>query len=188
VGSFDAQVLTWSSFSPVHFAGNTGAGKTQTATYDPVSGTVSAATITVTNHDMFCPGISMLGSGDIVVTGGSNAEKTSIYNVTTDLWEPGPDMIKPRGYQSSALLSTGEVRRGANQPSALINAKFCSASKIVPVRGMITGVQDIGSAASIFSVYIDQKRGCNMELCVHAVREFLESQARMRLSRSGSNE
>jgi galactose oxidase len=106
------QVLTWSAFSPTNFGGNTGAAKTVTGTYDPASGAVSSATVTVTNHDMFCPGITMLGSGDIVVTGGSNAEKTSIFDVLTNKWRPGPNMIKPRGYQASALLSTGEVRCG----------------------------------------------------------------------------
>lgn len=112
MASIGVQVLTWAASSPVFFGSTSGAGKTETATYDPVSGSVSAATVSVTNHDMFCPGITMLGSGDIVVTGGNNAEKTSIYNVTADVWVPGPDMIKPRGYQSSALLSTGEVRYG----------------------------------------------------------------------------
>lgn len=110
--STSVQVLTWSAFAVGEFGTNTGAPKTQTATYDPVSGTVSSATVTVTNHDMFCPGISMLGSGEIVVTGGSNAEKTSIYDVATNNWKPGPNMLKPRGYQASTLLSTGEVRSG----------------------------------------------------------------------------
>ena len=59
----------------------------------------------------FCPGITMLGSGAIVVTGGSNAEKTSIYEPGTG-WLPAPDMKIPRGYQSSALTSDGLVRTG----------------------------------------------------------------------------
>jgi galactose oxidase len=59
---------------------------------------------------MFCPGISMQGNGDIVVTGGDNAEKTSIFRVSQNAWFPGPNMNIPRGYQSSVTLSTGEVR------------------------------------------------------------------------------
>jgi hypothetical protein len=103
------QVLTWSAFGVADFNGNPGPPKTETATFNPTSGAISSATVTVTNHDMFCPGITMLGSGQIVVTGGNNAEKTSIYDVVTNQWKPGPNMIKARGYQASALLSTGEV-------------------------------------------------------------------------------
>jgi hypothetical protein len=104
------QILTWSSFGVDQFGGNPGGPKTQTAIYDPVTNAASkVATVTVTKHDMFCPGITMLGSGDIVVTGGNNAEKTSIYDVKKHVWRAGPDMIRPRGYQASALLSTGEV-------------------------------------------------------------------------------
>jgi hypothetical protein len=123
------QVLTWSAFSANNFGGNNGAAQTVTATYDPVSGTVSTATVTVTNHDMFCPGITMLGSGDIVVTGGSNAEKTSIYDVLTNQWKPGPNMIRPRGYQASALLSTGEVCFGATSSHIMRCWCYCSGSR-----------------------------------------------------------
>lgn len=82
-----------------------------TATLDPETLVSSSAAISNTNHDMFCPGISMLGNGNIVVTGGNVAEKTSIYNVLTNAWEPGPNMNIARGYQSSVTLSTGEVRQ-----------------------------------------------------------------------------
>jgi hypothetical protein len=83
--------------------------QTITATVNPANGLVTSTTVTNTNHDMFCPGISMLGNGDIVVTGGDVAEKTSIYSAKEDAWVPGPDMNIPRGYQSSVTLSNGEV-------------------------------------------------------------------------------
>ena len=102
------QVLTWSAYLNNAFAANRIA-RTQTATYDPESNAITTFTVTNTNHDMFCPGITMLGSGDIVVTGGDNAEKTSIYK-PGDGWVPGPDMKIPRGYQASALTSDGLVR------------------------------------------------------------------------------
>jgi galactose oxidase len=66
-------------------------------------------TVTNTNHNMFCPGISMLGSGAIVVTGGSTAEKTSIYTPGQG-WLAGPDLNIPRGYQGQTTLSNGKVR------------------------------------------------------------------------------
>jgi galactose oxidase len=58
---------------------------------------------------MFCPGISMDGTGQIVVTGGNDAQKTSLYDSSSDDWIPGPDMQVARGYQSSATLSDGRV-------------------------------------------------------------------------------
>lgn len=101
-------MLTWSAYRDDAFAVGRVA-QTQTATYSPGGG-VSAFTVTSTNHDMFCPGITMLGNGAYVVTGGDNAEKTSIYE-PGDGWVPGPDMNVPRGYQSSCLTSDGRVRR-----------------------------------------------------------------------------
>jgi galactose oxidase len=103
------QVLTWSAYVSDNFSGNTVLAQTATATLDPESLTSSFATITTTKHDMFCPGISLLGDGNYVVTGGTASEKTSIYNVASDKWEPGPNMKLKRGYQSTATLSTGEV-------------------------------------------------------------------------------
>jgi hypothetical protein len=105
------QVLTWSAYSIKTFNPNPPLKQTITATLNPSSLASSLATITNTNHDMFCPGISLIGSGDVVVTGGDVAEKTSIYRVATNAWVPGPNMVIPRGYQSSVTLSTGEVRK-----------------------------------------------------------------------------
>ena len=56
------QVLTWSAYSSVDYYSDSAVppGRTGTATFNPSTGSVSAATVDVTNHDMFCPGISML--------------------------------------------------------------------------------------------------------------------------------
>ena len=62
------QILTWSAYAEDSFGVGISA-QTATATYDIASGRVSDMLVTNTNHDMFCPGISMLGNGDIVVTG-----------------------------------------------------------------------------------------------------------------------
>lgn len=85
----------------------TGAAQTETAEYDPVTKQVARYTITNTNHDMFCPGMSYDFAGDLIVTGGNTAKKTSIY--TGGAWRPAPDMVIPRGYQSSATLSDGTI-------------------------------------------------------------------------------
>lgn len=105
--SHAVQVLTWSAYRNDAFAADRLA-QTKTATFNPNTGAITEVTVTNTNHDMFCPGITMLGSGSIVVTGGDTSEKTSIYDQAAG-WKPGPDMNIPRGYQSSTLTSTGKV-------------------------------------------------------------------------------
>ena len=102
------RLLVWSSFAPGTFSGGSG-GLTQTATYDPASGTVSQRTVTNTQHDMFCPGLSMDATGHPFVTGGNDADRTSIYDPNTDTWIAGPGMQIARGYQSSAALSDGRI-------------------------------------------------------------------------------
>jgi galactose oxidase len=104
----NGKILTWSSYAVDTYSGSPG-GRTVTATYDPATGVVTQRTITETGHDMFCPGISALPDGRILVTGGNNSDKTSIYDPATDAWTPGPAMTTPRGYQASATLSDGRV-------------------------------------------------------------------------------
>ena len=53
---------------------------------------------------MFCPGMSNLADGRLLITGGSNAEVTSFYDPATNAFTKGPNMITPRGYQTSATL------------------------------------------------------------------------------------
>ncbi|RFN55477.1 sialidase-1 [Fusarium flagelliforme] len=84
-------------------------GLTLTSTWDPATDLVSEREVTETNHDMFCPGISLDGNGQLVVIGGNNAERTSVFDPVKQAWIPGPDMQVARGYQSSATTSTGEV-------------------------------------------------------------------------------
>lgn len=72
-----SEVLVWSAWNADKYGD--GNGQTVTATYNILTGIVSQSTVTNTQHDMFCPGISLSTSGLVVVSGGHNAEKTSIY-------------------------------------------------------------------------------------------------------------
>jgi galactose oxidase len=101
------KLLTWSAYSSTNFGGSN--GFTQTSILDLTTGAVSQAQVSNTGHDMFCPGISLLPDGRIMVSGGSNSEKTSFYNPASNTWTPGPDMKIARGYQSNVTTSTGEV-------------------------------------------------------------------------------
>ena len=102
------KVLTWSASRPDAFGGGP-SGITQTATFDPASGAVSQRTVSETQHDMFCPGLSLDATGRPIVTGGNNAQRTSIYDPGSDSWIAGPNMTIARGYQSSATLSNGQT-------------------------------------------------------------------------------
>ncbi|KAM0546623.1 hypothetical protein ACHAPJ_010761 [Fusarium lateritium] len=102
------KVLVFSSWAYDLFTESPG-GYTLTSIWDPATSQITQRNISNTNHDMFCPGISMNGNGEIIVTGGNNAPKTSVYVSSSDSWIAGPDMQTPRGYQASATTSDGRV-------------------------------------------------------------------------------
>ncbi|KAF5672771.1 galactose oxidase precursor [Fusarium heterosporum] len=102
------KVIVWSSWARDTMSGGPG-GLTLTSTWDPATDLVSERDVTETDHDMFCPGISLDGNGQLVVTGGNNAERTSLFDPVSQTWVPGPNMNIARGYQSSATTSTGKV-------------------------------------------------------------------------------
>lgn len=102
------KVLTWSSYDGSYFTGSPG-GKTVTATYDPNSQIVSQRIITNTNHDMFCPGLSIDFNGRTVVTGGNDSPRTSIYDPGADNWISAPNMVISRGYQAQCTISDGRT-------------------------------------------------------------------------------
>ncbi|MFD9307167.1 discoidin domain-containing protein [Streptomyces sp. NPDC060048] len=101
------KLLAWSAYAVDRFGGSN--GYTQTAILDLKTGKVTQRRIDNTGHDMFCPGIAMLADGRVLVTGGSNAEKASIYDPATDQWSSTTSMNIARGYQAMTLLSTGEA-------------------------------------------------------------------------------
>ncbi|MEU7552807.1 discoidin domain-containing protein [Streptomyces sp. NPDC044571] len=101
------KLLAWSAYAVDRFGGSN--GYTQTAILDLKTGKVTQRRIDNTGHDMFCPGIAMLADGRVLVTGGSNADKASIYDPATDAWSATTHMNTARGYQAMTLLSTGEA-------------------------------------------------------------------------------
>ncbi|WP_240122289.1 discoidin domain-containing protein [Streptomyces sp. MUM 2J] len=101
------KLLAWSAYAADRFGGSN--GYTQTAILDLKTGKVTQRRIDNTGHDMFCPGIAMLADGRVLVTGGSNAEKASIYDPAADAWSATASMNIARGYQAMTLLSTGEA-------------------------------------------------------------------------------
>ncbi|MCJ1310119.1 hypothetical protein MMC25_003780 [Agyrium rufum] len=102
------EVLVWSSYEATDFEG-TSTGVTLTATYNPATGIVSQRTVSNTQHDMFCPGLSIDAKGRTTVTGGNSDAKTSIYDPITDTWIAGAQMNLGRGYQAEVTVSDGRT-------------------------------------------------------------------------------
>ncbi|KAL8870805.1 MAG: hypothetical protein Q9174_003232, partial [Haloplaca sp. 1 TL-2023] len=102
-----SEVVVWSAWNADFFGD--GNGKTVTANYNPSTGVVTQSIVTNTGHDMFCPGISFTKTGLMVVSGGTNSEKTSIYNPDTRAWTSGGNLVLPRGYNSQVTLSGGSI-------------------------------------------------------------------------------
>ncbi|KAL2068319.1 hypothetical protein VTL71DRAFT_16417 [Oculimacula yallundae] len=101
------RLLLFAAYTEQTFGGSN--GRTQFADYNLESGAVSKRTISNTQHDMFCPGISAMQDGRVIITGGSNAERTSIYDPSSNSFISGPNMTQARGYQSSVTLSNGKI-------------------------------------------------------------------------------
>lgn len=101
------RLLVFSSWGADSFGG--AGGRTQFADYNFNSGEVSPRTVANTNHDMFCPAISSLQDGRILIQGGSDAAKTSFYDPKTNSFTTGPEMKMARGYQSSVTLSDNRI-------------------------------------------------------------------------------
>ncbi|MGW3208795.1 discoidin domain-containing protein [Streptomyces sp. NPDC001135] len=101
------KLLTWSAYAPDRFGGSN--GYTQTAVMDLATGKITQRRVDNTKHDMFCPGVALLSDGRVLVTGGSNAERASIYDPATDKWASTSDMNIARGYQGMTLLPNGDA-------------------------------------------------------------------------------
>lgn len=101
------RLLIFSAFGNFTFSGPT--GKTQFGDYNFATGAISHREVANTRHDMFCPGISQLADGRILIQGGSDAEAVSIYDPSTNAFTRGPNMVIARGYQTSTILSNGKV-------------------------------------------------------------------------------
>jgi len=105
----DNQLLTWSSNSNESFSAPNTANYTRTAILNLNTGVVTAATVSKTDHNMFCPGVAILPNGEIIVFGGDSDDATSIYDPATDSWSKASPMNIPRGYNGATLLSDGQV-------------------------------------------------------------------------------
>jgi galactose oxidase len=104
----DGKLLLWSARGPTYFGSNGGLA-TYTTVFDPASGTTTPAVTTNPGQEMFCEGLSMLADGGILVSGGSDAGKTSRFDPRTGAWSAAGTLNIPRAYNASATMSDGSV-------------------------------------------------------------------------------
>jgi YVTN family beta-propeller protein len=103
----DGRVLLWSARDRFEFGGDF--GSTFTATLNPTTGAVTERNVQETVHDMFCPGTSILPDGRLLVSGGSSAARTSVYDASTNAWTAGAAITIPRAYHANTVLADGSV-------------------------------------------------------------------------------
>ncbi|KAM0743192.1 hypothetical protein ACQRIT_003369 [Beauveria bassiana] len=108
VDPLTGKITIWSAYAYNNYLGSSW-DRVFTSIWDPSTNDVEPKIVDDTDHDMFCPGISIDGKGQVIVTGGNSKLKTTIYDFPSQRWNPGPDMHVPRGYQSSATCSDGRV-------------------------------------------------------------------------------
>lgn len=101
-------VMAWSSYTYDRFT-QTPFGKTLTSVYNINAKTVSERLVTNTKHDMFCPGISYDATGRVIITGGNDAARVSIYTGGSENWQAGSNMYIQRGYQSQVTMGDGRI-------------------------------------------------------------------------------
>ncbi|MDM0116400.1 DUF1929 domain-containing protein [Variovorax sp. J22R133] len=105
----DGKLLLWAARSPQSFSTSSSEAYTYTSVFNPTTQSASPITVTATGHQMFCPGLSMLADGSVLVSGGSDAVKTSIYDPALGGWVTGAQLGIARAYQSSTTMSDGSV-------------------------------------------------------------------------------
>ncbi len=102
----DGRLLFWSANDRFFFSY---VGQAYTAIFDPISGQITEKFVNETGQNMFCPGTTNLADGRLLVSGGSQAPRTSLYDPATSNWSVGAQMNIQRAYQANTLLRDGSV-------------------------------------------------------------------------------
>ena len=126
----DGGVLTWSAAQK--YVNVKGAGETFTCTFNPNTKQCPLKLVDNTNHDstsslpvhiqggahvhfcflsstVFCPGTAILPDTRVMITGGTYAQQTTIYDPRDNSWSSGPKLKVDRGYHAMTGLADGSV-------------------------------------------------------------------------------
>lgn len=96
---------------------------TATTLWDPETNSVDFFEVE-TEHDMFCPGTATLENG-IMITGGKNSGRTTMYDYATGEWSMGAGMQINRGYHTMAMLGNGDIFTIGGSWSGGIDGTLC---------------------------------------------------------------
>ncbi|WP_295959778.1 discoidin domain-containing protein [Rhodoferax sp.] len=103
----NGNVMLWAADGEFMFSN--GDARAYATTYNPTTGGFTKRLVNETGSNLFCPGTSMLADGRLLVSGGSQAGNTSIYNSANDTWAAGAALNITRAYNANALLQDGSV-------------------------------------------------------------------------------
>ena len=122
----NGKILAWSSNNEFTFEGDIGgaASETRTVLFDPVAQTSILRIVKNTLSDMFCPGITNLADGRIMVNGGSSSHSANIYDPQADAWSAAAPMNVARGYNADVMLTDGSVMTLGGSWSGLRNDRI----------------------------------------------------------------
>ncbi len=115
----DGRILTWSSTK--EDSSNGSAEYTHASIFNPDDESFQTP-VDNNRHNNFCPGISLLEDGSIVVSGGgATVDTTSRFDIATMSWVAEPDMIFPRWYPTNVTMPDNQVfstfAKGAGESS-----------------------------------------------------------------------
>ena len=142
----NGKVLLWAAERRTNYGGS---GNTYTTLFDPATLTANERNVTETGHDMFCPGTAMLADGRLLVNGGLDSGRTSIYDPISDSWTAAGLMFQPRGYNASTTLADGSVLTVGGSWSGGVGAKvselFTVAGGWRPLLGISTATTTLNT-------------------------------------------
>ncbi|WP_159444541.1 jacalin-like lectin [Paraburkholderia ribeironis] len=108
----NGKVLLFAADSQFSFTMNqSGAGGAQTYStlYDPNTNAATDVLVSNTGHEMFCSGTSNLMDGRLLIAGGGDDAKTSIYDPASNTWTSSGLLNIPRAYNANTVLANGSV-------------------------------------------------------------------------------
>lgn len=104
----NGKVLLFSADAKFGFTVGPG-GMTYSTIYDPATNTSSDTLVSNTGHEMFCSGTSNLADGRLLIAGGGDDAKTSIYDPVLNTWSASGRLTIPRAYNANTVLADGTV-------------------------------------------------------------------------------
>nr|MCU0773468.1 kelch repeat-containing protein [Ideonella sp.] len=163
----DGRVLLWAADGRFSFDANI-TGNTWSGVYDPGTNLITPFNATATGHNMFCPGTTNLPDGRLLISGGIDSKKTTIYDATAApgvndaaRWSSSGLMNIARAYQANTLLADGSILTlgGSWDGNGVVIATPKNGEKWDPVTGQWTLLRGLLAAPMVGDDPEDALRG-----------------------------